>query len=139
MKSIATGNVVLCEFVANAVNNKHVLVNTFSGDIIVNGFPARLKLGLYLEIIPDVDLDRGVIDLDLMLGKSKVLSIKADILSAKKAQPALIILNQFQLVTDVETLFRVVLKQEGYRTTTALTKNIFQGPIVSPNASMPQP
>jgi hypothetical protein len=139
MKSIATGNVVLCEFVATGGNNKHVLVNTFSGDIIVNELPARLSFGLYLEIIPDVDLGRGVIDLDLMLGKSKVASIKADILSAKKAQPALIILNQFQLGTDVETLFRVVLKQEGYRTTTALTKNILRGPIVSPNASTPQP
>lgn len=127
MKSISTGNVVLCEFVAGGENNKHVLVNAFSGDIVVGDLPARINLGLYLEFVPDRDLENELIELTVYLDRVAIVSVPVNVRFAKKSAPSLIVIQQFPVITEKDAVLKVVISQEGYRPTTALKKTISKG------------
>jgi hypothetical protein len=43
---------LLCEDIRNELGNKRTLVGVFSGDIIVEKFPATLSLAAYFEYLP---------------------------------------------------------------------------------------
>jgi hypothetical protein len=137
MKSIRFGNSILCEHVVRGEHNKQTLINVFSGDIIVSALPAKLHLGLYLEIIPDQDWDLMQVSLELLLGQTSLAQVTMEFPNAKKSYPASVSLPIFELGTDVDAIIRVMLRQEGYKDTVALKKRIFKGNIpgtISPTA-----
>ncbi len=129
MKSIRFGNSVLCEHVVRGEHNKQTLINVYSGDIIVSAMPAKLHFGLYLEIIPDQDSELIKMSLELLLGKATLAHVPMEFTNAKKLSNASIVLPIFELSTDVDTTIKVVLRQDGYKDTVAMTKRIFKGEI----------
>lgn len=139
MKTIHIGNAVLCEYVARSENNKFTLVNTYSGDIIVAAMPANITLGLYLEIIPDNDTDLAKLQINLIFGRKTFANVNVEIRSAKKGIPALITITQFRLPAETDSLLKVTVSQEGYRTATAISKKLYLGEIPNPYASVSQP
>lgn len=129
MKSIRFGNSLLCEHVVRGEHNKQTLVNVYTGDIVVSAMPAKLYFGLYLEVIPDQDSELLRMSLELVIGRTTVVQVPMEFMNVKKLSPASVVLPIFELGTDVDTTIKVVLSQDGYKDTVAMTKRVFKGEI----------
>ena len=78
MKKSKFGNVVLCERVMMGEHKKHILLNTYSGDVIVNDLPANLQFGLYIEIYAAKN-GQDTVKMELLLNDKVLLDGQADI------------------------------------------------------------
>ena len=123
MKKLRLGNVLLCDYVSPGHGNKHVLVNTYTADIVVTEFPVRMQFGLYAEIFLDPDQPRSL-QVDILVGKKRVIEIQAEFADDGGGHPALLAIPIFTAVAERETTLQIVLSCEGYRKTTAIRKTI---------------
>ncbi|MGU3668201.1 hypothetical protein ACLBX9_28785 [Methylobacterium sp. A49B] len=121
-KSVRLGNVLLCDYVARGENNKFVLVNAYSGDIVVQQFPASLPFGLYCEHLPD---NVGHFELTLDIKISGQLLFSANVaLRIFELAPQVIAIPNFLANIDSPSTIEVVITAEGYKDTVALLKSI---------------
>lgn len=51
--NVRVGNSLLCDYATPGLNGKNILVNVYSGDIIVNTIPNMSNFGLYAELYFD--------------------------------------------------------------------------------------
>ncbi len=123
-RSLKFGNVVLCEFVAKGENNKFVLVNTFSGDVIVTAFPATLNFGLFAERRPN-EVGNQSVSLDFLLNGKPFAELRVDAEVKDLESPICIVLPTFQFTVKEETLFEVFAKGVGFSRTKVLSKQIY--------------
>lgn len=134
-RPIPVGNAVLCEHVVPGLNGKYTLIGVYSGDVIVSELPAKLFLGVYLEIKtgfePNTMLVVEVMVDDMVIGKMEAF----DRTSSQKG--GALVLPQLQIGFERDIEFSVVLKSQGYADTVALRKRISQGDLgaTSPTAS----
>ena len=73
-KKIKFENAVLCEFAAQGSNNKPILINVYSGDIITASMPANLSFGLFIEVAGGQDMPAA--GLDIKLNKQRIVRVK---------------------------------------------------------------
>jgi hypothetical protein len=126
MKKVKIGNAVLCEHVAQGANNKHILINTYSGDIIVQSFPANIPLGFYIEMeMPDAAPRE--IDVDLVYGGKTRVIAKATVSGMGGMGVLAIPLVPFTLERPGK--FEVYISAYGVARTIAIRKNISQGNV----------
>jgi len=123
---IDVGNVVLCDFVGLGANNKHVLLNVFSGDVVVPVFPANLGFGLYIEILPaKIDGALGVVHLSVLLKDTQVISGQAQT-NIVAGSPGVIVIPYFQIEVLEETTISVIISSDEYEDTMILSKKIMK-------------
>jgi hypothetical protein len=121
---IAVGNVVLCDYVGVGSNNKHILVNTFSGDIIAKEFPINLGLGLYVELLPKQPAAPiEDIELSMTIGGEPVISARAGVKMADDA-PSVLVITHIQVQVSEPTNLTVKLSSKDYRDTIVMEKKI---------------
>jgi len=136
MATIRFGNVILCEHVVKGENNKHTLVNTYSGDIVVSSMPARLNLGLYVEMMSDVD---SALTMEVYRGDDVVLTGEFTVARKATSAPAVLIVPIFGFAADTEDSIKVTLRADGFRRTTVLEKRIIIGPLSNQPATTNPP
>lgn len=130
MTNIRVGNAVLCEYATFGSSGKHVLVNTYSGDVIVGAFPANIGFGLYIEILQKLDK----VGMTIALGDDEIAVVEAIVGDANAEMGVLMIPSiQMQLSEPQELL--IMVKAEGYEDTIALRKKILLGYVPSPISS----
>lgn len=128
MKLIKTGNVMVCEYIAQGSRGKHNLVNVYSGDILVADFPAQFPASFYIEL--DFDANRpNDLDLELFIGKTSKAKIRVFQGQFESGKIGVIIVPQLVLKFDNESHIRIVASCDGYNNTTILKKKVSQGPI----------
>lgn len=137
-KKLTFGNVVLCEYVGQGSNNKHILVNTYSGNIIVGSLPSDLTFGLYAELLqpPGHPIDK--IEVAMSMG-GEVFMRGVGLLPAAH-EASVFIIPLFQISVKQPGNLEVVFSADGYAPTTVLKKSISVGDVpglASPNALSP--
>lgn len=131
--TVSFPTVVLCEYASRTENNKHVLAGVYAGDIIVAELPARLRLALYVEILPTVAGNLSV-DFTIHLGGkefAKILTTSADVVPGR---PGVILVPNIELGADKDVEMRIDAFYDDQETT-ILKKQIYKGTITSPSAS----
>lgn len=128
-KSIKIGNAVLCEYVAQGNRNKFMLVNAYSGDVLVSKFPANLMFGLYMEFFLPDPTEEVKINCHVKLEKEEIFVADIALKSSEPNKANLIILPQMRFEVDANTTLNIELKGDGFRKTKALSKKIFEGDV----------
>lgn len=129
MKGIKAKNVVVCEHIIEGKNNKHTLINTMAGDILVENFPANIPIAFYIELMSQ---EAGIlaVDIKIMLGRKQIAGGEAEV-PFKKNESAILALPTALLKVDAPTTLKVVLQWDGAKPVTLVTKTFSQGPVSS--------
>lgn len=122
MKKLRLGNVLLCDFVTPGQGNKHVLVNTYTSDIVVPEFPARMQFGLYAEIFLYPEQPREL-QVDILMGRKRIIELHAEF-ADNDGGPALLVIPIFPAPAPKATTLRIEFICDGYLKTTALKKRV---------------
>lgn len=128
-KNITVRNAILCEYVARGSNNKHVLVNVYSGDIIVSKLPAEINLGVYLELERAEGASVDEITFEIKLGNESILTATAQ--NSSESKLSVLALHTIRVEIKSDTIFKVIVSASGYADTTAIAKQINLGKIPS--------
>ncbi|MES0069483.1 hypothetical protein NKJ73_27330 [Mesorhizobium sp. M0074] len=125
-KKIQFGNAVLCEYVAQGANNKHVLVNVFSGDVVVSKFPADLQFGVYIELHNAKNSLSNEGSVEIRVGGNTV--VKGQItLAAVNTSAGVIAIPSIVVHLESDTTIEVILLATGYGRAVALSKKVYLG------------
>lgn len=123
-KRLRVGNAMLCEHVVPGANNKHSIINLYSGDVIIwSSLPTAIMFGLYVEFLDDLP---GILDVEMRLDGKMFASFKAEFPVAS-GTPYILTLPLFQLGVDRDLTFDVIAKAEGFAATKVISKRITQG------------
>jgi hypothetical protein len=127
-KKLKVLNAILCDYVGQGANNKHMLVNAIAGNVYVQSVPVDVGFGLYIEfelgdsrpekLFFEVTLDGE----RLMHGEGILATLGID-------APASFVVPRFEFLLEKQTVFEVFIDVEGFQRTTAIRKTI--GPIPS--------
>lgn len=99
-------NVILCEYVARGEGNKHILINAYSGDIIVDIMPASIVLALYIEYISKTS-DALEVNLAISLNGKLIANVVAKMTNLTDNQPGVIAIPMFHLQVEAASTFDV--------------------------------
>ena len=138
-KKISIVNAILCEYVGNGNNNKHILVNTFSGDIIAGSLPATLGFGLYIEIARTAKNEMvKQLEIEFRLGDQPIFAAGSDMSNGA----TVFVVPLFQVRIEGPTTLEVALRSAGFGETVAIRKSVLlndPSPIASPPPSSQSP
>jgi hypothetical protein len=131
--NLKLGNSVFCEYVGRGEGGKFLLINVYSGDVVIPIFPARLVGAVYFEFFPG---DRKNLDvkLEIFRGEIKIFEAMTHFVETKTSEPAIISTPQFLIQFDQPAKLRSILTIKGFRTITVMTKEVRLGPISLPTA-----
>ena len=128
MKKIKIGNAVLCEHVLQSQHNKHVLVNTYSGDIVVEKIPTQLTLGIYIEIeLPGITTSK--FELETLYAKNKIAQASGELKFPKPESRGVLVIPVFTFDVKIDGYLEIYVSVEGFARTQAIKKHVLQGKI----------
>lgn len=109
-------------------HKKHILLNTYSGDVIVNDLPANLQFGLYIEIYAAKN-GQDTVKMELLLNDKVLLDGQADMMGEKAGHLAVLTMPSFFVNIDRDATLAVRITQENMMPTVALKKRLSKGQI----------
>lgn len=122
-------NFLLCDMIITDIQNKNTLVGVYGHDIIVPQFPARLRLALYGEFLPET---AGDYEIELTLRSDKRPIAKA-IVALEQTVPKKILpltLPPFELLfTNSEAFSITAIVNKRGKPQQVLRREIIQGPL----------
>ena len=122
MKSWKPGNIVMCEYVVEGVNNKHTLINTYAGDIIVNEVPAQIPIAFYMEFIP-TESKAEHLKMRILVGKKEAVGGTAEV-EFEAGRPAIMVVPMGILRIDETTSLQLFVQSGDDRPTKILERKI---------------
>ena len=126
-KPIKVTNKLLCELVSPSNNNKHTLVNVYSGDIIVSDMPSHLQLGLYIEAAVSSEY-QGTLQLEIRWLRKAIIRGETKVVGKASEGTAVIVLPSFNLPLDRDGVLDVFFSGDGIRRQKLMSKKIYKGP-----------
>lgn len=124
MAKLKIGNAVLCEHAVIGPNNKHTLVNVYSGDIIVRTLPATLSFGLYIEVLSSNNPEKLSVEVCI----SRKPALIAETAIPDKGM-GIILIPIFALNIPKNVNLEIFAVTEGGKRQLILKKRIYQGTI----------
>jgi hypothetical protein len=121
--NLKVGNAIFCEYTARGEGGKFLLVNVYSGDIIVPVFPSHILAALYFEFFPGEHKDLEA-KLEFYRGEMKLFEALTHFAETKSGEPAIVNSQQFLLPLDGPTTIRAVIAIKGFKSTQLLTKKV---------------
>ena len=115
----------LCEYVAQGAYNKHVLVNTYSGDIIVQSLPATIIFGLYIEFGRP---NSGILNPEIEVIISGKVHLKAAMSFGSEGK-GVIVVQSFAINFEKNSVLEVFVSSAGFQKTKAISRTITVGAI----------
>lgn len=128
-KSLKFGNCIVCEYIAKGEKNKHILINAFSGDIIVADFPALLRIALYVEFFPPIKEQIETI-FEMQLNQEIIAKLVAKTSATELGIPGVIEVPAMELSIGKDALFSVFAHCQGYKRTKVISKKIYKDSAV---------
>jgi cephalosporin hydroxylase len=125
-KKLKLGNAILCEYVGMGSNNKHVLLNVFSGDIIVLKFPADIMIGVYIEVHRDSP-PQDKFEFEIRINGDAI--IRGDVVMSGSNPLSVVTIPQIPLHVDDDSVIEVVVMSAGYSKAVAISKKIYKGEV----------
>lgn len=121
------GNVVICEHVVASSGNKHTLIGTYSGDILVAVIPARIPIAFYIEYTPTEGNLTKPIEIHVKLNGKKIAGLVAEYDPSSDSKEGLIILPNMAITLDKPSVFELTASVEGEKPTLLVKKRITEG------------
>lgn len=118
-------NVSMCEDVREEVGNKKSLMGVFSGDVVVQELPARLKIAFYAEYIPDQGAGLHEFEFSIRVGSKEAASGKISV-NSPRSEVATLILPQG--IASIPTPCDIVLNVSGAGETRELIRKAVRLP-----------
>ena len=138
MKKLKLGNAVLCEHVVQGASNKHILINTYSGDIVVDAIPGQLMFGIYIEVeLPRNDTNSILID--MAYNGTTQVSARAVMVAGKGGDRGVVVLPLVPISIEAPGIFEVTLSSPGFARTIAVRKSITEGDTTKYSSATLQP
>ena len=127
--------VYLCDNAFQDTRNKWNLIGIFTGDVVVEKFPARLRAALYVEI--ELQESIGVV-LELFLGRKLVATINATVESLDGVESGLGVLAipGMEFGVDKTSEFRVVGRIDQLPKRTVFKRKILSRPDVASSPTL---
>jgi hypothetical protein len=130
-KTLAFGNVVLCEHATPSANKKFTLVNVYAGEeILVQHFPAQLMFGLFAELIPDANTPRRL-ELGVEYEGVERIHVVADMDPFIAGRAAVILLPSFPFAVESEGNLEMFVSAEGYDRQRIMLKRLTLSPALT--------
>lgn len=134
-RRLKPGNVILCDHAIIGQGNKHSLIGVFSGDLLIESFPANLSFGLFVELL-DTGPSLPAVTISLQLGDKAFGRLTANFGGTlEEGAPGVVVIPLVTIGVDQPTTLEVTAKAEGYATTILLKKKILKA--TSPSALPP--
>jgi hypothetical protein len=131
-KTLKFKNVLTCEHVVAGAMNKPTLIGVYSGDILVESFPAGITMGVFAEHISDPQ-QGGLLTLTLMLGKQTIGRMVAHA-PDQQGGVGVIAIPFVPLQISENTRFKVIASCEGFKDKVIVDQKISVGKMpVAPN------
>lgn len=121
------GNVMLCEHVAEGSRKKHVLVNTYSGDIRVIEFPAEIPFSIYVEVEMR-KFGPAAIELTIKAGGKRIGLLKAELDASADAPIGVLAANGIPIRFESAGELVIEAQIDGGRKETILRKKVSADP-----------
>jgi hypothetical protein len=118
---------LLCEDIRNELGNKRTLVGVFSGDIIVEKFPATLSLAAYFEYVPTL-IGQQRIDFSVYFGNDKLFDF-GGVLSVADLSVTALALPRINATIQQPGDFRIEVIAPPSSPDVLITKKVIQGPV----------
>ncbi len=122
-------NAIVCEYIVEGANNKHTLINTFAGDILVKEFPASIAVAFYIEILPTQNFN-GELEISLMIGKKTAMNGVSKI-ELVAGRPAVMAVPMGLIKLPKAEKFRLTLGVKDFRPMKVVEKSVSQAPSVT--------
>lgn len=114
---------IICDHITVDIGRKHSLIGVYSGDVIIQKFPAKLRFAIYAELLP-----RRVGDykLTVQISLNDKEVAKAEIEAAVRVAeaPLVFILPAIGLNIEEETVLKVEVRPENGEVFTLVSKKI---------------
>jgi hypothetical protein len=124
--------VIVCEDIRQEVNGKWSLMGVFSGDIVVQDFPAEIQLAFYIEYLPDSDEVGRMIKFDFKLLQDDTEMVKGHSESKiESGQTGTIILPRGIASFEKESRLRVFISVNEREEIEIVNKRILRSAIPS--------
>lgn len=132
MRKLKFKNAVLCEYVTIGSGNRHILVNVYSSDIVIEA-PGTIPMGLYVEHLPDAS---GSIDIAIEIRIDGTVALRLDVnaVGLRKGSVGIIAVPSIPINITHAGSFEVVAHSMNYADTAIIEKSIIIGTIPSPTA-----
>lgn len=130
MKPFKIGNVIMCEYIVEGVNNKHTLINTYAGDILVNEIPAQIPIAFYMEFIPTVSRTEHL-KMRILVGGTEAVGGIAQV-EFEAGRPAILVISMGLLRVEKPTSLRVFIQSGEERPIKVLERKISANASVNP-------
>lgn len=127
------GNALLAEYVTQGSNNKHMIVNAYSGDVIVQKFPADLTFGVYIEIQQPLPEH---FEVELSYGGGALFRGQATAINPEKSASSVFVIPMFQVPAKEEGHIELTVSAPGFSKAKVISKRVFAS-NPSPIASQP--
>lgn len=126
-------NMIVAEYIVEGVNNKHTIINVYSGDILLSEIPASIPIAFYIEMKSSRDYS-GTISIKLMLGKKVAMEGGANV-ELRAGNPAVMAIPTGLIALKSPTTMKLFIGIEGERPMKVVEKKFSLNPAVaSPSA-----
>lgn len=129
-KKFRIGNSILAEYVTRGDRNKHMLVNVYSGDVIVPSFPADLGFGFYIDLLrPDPEALPDQFTMEFSYGGNPILRGQGSGGDPPESPIVTFTVPHIQFVAQEPGQIELTLSAPGFQKTTALSKRVLLGEV----------
>ena len=126
MKKVKITNAILCEHVAQGANNKHILINTYSGDIVVETLPAQIMFGVYIEVeLPIAGVKE--LELEISYGGKVQVGARAAMGANKGGERGILAIPLIPMSLTGPGTLEIHISSVDFGRTLAIRKSITQG------------
>lgn len=130
-------NMIVAEYVVQCINNKSTIINAYSGDVLVDEFPAFIPIAFYIEIKALRDFI-GPINTKLLLGKRVAMEGRASA-DLHIGNSTVLVVPTGMIKLDAPTAIKLYIGVEGEASVKAAEKKFILNPARSSPTASPQP
>lgn len=134
-------NVLLSEYVVVGQGNKHTLINVYSGDVVVQSFPARLMFAVYAEYKSLTTSPYSLL-IQVKVDKKVHAKLRANVEPAGDGLVGILAIPGLDLTVDRDVVLEVTVTPDNERAVSLFRKRIFQGAVPisgAPSVAPPPP
>ncbi len=130
----AFSTVLLCEYVLQDITNKHSAIGIFTGDVVVNSFPANLRFSLLFIMASRLEGSLQVA-IEIFFDEKKVASGSA-MGNARPNNPSIFSLSGIAMKIDNPCEIKIYATANDAERELVIHKKVYEGKITPTSVSV---
>lgn len=121
-------NFIICTDILKDITNKYSIIGTYTNDIVVGEFPARLRLALYADFLAD-DTPNHKVDFRLTIDNEEPLFIKGELRDSTRGQITALAVNNLEALIPKPGEIKVEVQIDSGKWVTITRKKVLLGTV----------